>query len=736
MTSEKKPSIYVDRGTIGSSDELDEYGVWVKSEPQDLSSANLRIHDTQDLSEELSEANESDLDFPEISDLPDFDAHQAESSAAVSEIADTNDDFEVPDIELEEKSDSEEYELGDFADSNVTLEDSDDFMEIPEIDDTADNIRDNIRDSIQDDIQENIQEEKAEESGDNGFTEVSMDDFIGSLDSEPEDFVHEEEIVAVVEEKPAETIPTVNSAAQTAASGTPAVDLSTQLLIKIAEELSSIRLELSDLKKEFSGIKTSSQPEEEGENDFFGEEDDEKIALTGDELNNILNTADFTEEAGSDATVEISEELVIEEEEETESSDIFFELDTEPADTELADTELADTDSAQAEPEIVEAEQIPEVILSEESQEETGLDSLKDLDLDLSLGDSDFEELSNDAEPEADQIPQPEEEETDETVSAEFEDMGTGPFEIESAGPYQIEETEDFNVSLDDEGFDLGEITADVRSMRSVNLSSEESQSVDLQTGEDIVPEFTDGESEELRQLRENGAEPMSFAPDQEDTEYLEHDPLAGESLDEESRSGGSDAGDFSLTELGTAISDETIDLSDAVIDEPDLSLDIQDNPLEEPSLEDISINLDLSDLGSEEPKSIEVPVEAEPVEEENIFGEEQSLQSLIPEAFAGEAEDIETPVEGIEEETISGVDLDTLDETAPAVPMATEQFHDVEETKAAGSIPTNLQRELKTVLSYLDQLLESLPDEKIEEFARSDYYDTYKKLFRDLGLV
>jgi len=38
MSNEKKPSIYHDRGTIGSAKELDEYGVWVKSEPQDLAS--------------------------------------------------------------------------------------------------------------------------------------------------------------------------------------------------------------------------------------------------------------------------------------------------------------------------------------------------------------------------------------------------------------------------------------------------------------------------------------------------------------------------------------------------------------------------------------------------------------------------------------------------------------------------------------------------------------------------
>ena len=38
MASNKKPSIYSDRGSIGSSEELDEYGVWIKSEPQVLSS--------------------------------------------------------------------------------------------------------------------------------------------------------------------------------------------------------------------------------------------------------------------------------------------------------------------------------------------------------------------------------------------------------------------------------------------------------------------------------------------------------------------------------------------------------------------------------------------------------------------------------------------------------------------------------------------------------------------------
>jgi hypothetical protein len=35
-----------------------------------------------------------------------------------------------------------------------------------------------------------------------------------------------------------------------------------------------------------------------------------------------------------------------------------------------------------------------------------------------------------------------------------------------------------------------------------------------------------------------------------------------------------------------------------------------------------------------------------------------------------------------------------------------------------------------------MDRLLDSLPEEKIAEFAKSEYFDSYKKLFKELGLV
>ena len=46
------------------------------------------------------------------------------------------------------------------------------------------------------------------------------------------------------------------------------------------------------------------------------------------------------------------------------------------------------------------------------------------------------------------------------------------------------------------------------------------------------------------------------------------------------------------------------------------------------------------------------------------------------------------------------------------------------------------MKEEIKSVLSYMDQLLENLPEEKITEFAQSEQFELYKKLFTELGLA
>ncbi len=49
--------------------------------------------------------------------------------------------------------------------------------------------------------------------------------------------------------------------------------------------------------------------------------------------------------------------------------------------------------------------------------------------------------------------------------------------------------------------------------------------------------------------------------------------------------------------------------------------------------------------------------------------------------------------------------------------------------------LPSIVKKDVKSVLSYMDQLFDSLPEEKLKEFAESEYFEMYKKLFKELGL-
>ncbi|WP_367898622.1 hypothetical protein AB3N61_04850 [Leptospira sp. WS58.C1] len=55
------------------------------------------------------------------------------------------------------------------------------------------------------------------------------------------------------------------------------------------------------------------------------------------------------------------------------------------------------------------------------------------------------------------------------------------------------------------------------------------------------------------------------------------------------------------------------------------------------------------------------------------------------------------------------------------------------EETESGEAIPT--QDEMKRILLYLDELLGNLPDEMIRDFSRSDYFELYKKLMKQIGV-
>jgi hypothetical protein len=538
MAEKQDPSIYDDRGSIGSSDDLDEYGVWVKSEPQDLSSSMPDI-------EELPDISGLGDDNAELPDFADFSASESDnldiSSGGGLDLSD--DDLKLPDDSLDLPSDdfdlpSDDLDLPDddlnsLNEMNLDLP-NDDSLDLSEsepldkpfapassnnasLDDEDDDLPtigplggvDLEFEELPEDT--SLPEKQALHGGDD-FDTVSMDDFVDSSQSSPKKI----------------EIGNLDEVVGEGGSKKGSSDLSNQLLMKIADELSSIKKEIASLKSELAGVKGGggdAKAEADAKGGFFDEEDDEKIALTGDELDNILHTADFIEESGSDE----------------------------------------------------------------------GMTSV----------------LSD-----------------DENIISEMPgDTPEDPFATEA--------------DLED----------------SIDLSFDES-------------DFSE-ESPELNDLRESGAKSFTAPPD--DTSYLEADPLADSSIED----------------------DEHIDLSGAVIDEPDLSSQIVENPVFEPELDNLSIDIE---------------------------------PSLEPEAAQG-TDDFVFEVEDTME---IGAGEDLLSETDNfASPAPAASFE-----SGTDEIPSNLKQELKTVLSYMDQLLEALPDDKIEEFAKSEYFETYKKLFEELGLT
>jgi len=119
-----------------------------------------------------------------------------------------------------------------------------------------------------------------------------------------------------------------------------------------------------------------------------------------------------------------------------------------------------------------------------------------------------------------------------------------------------------------------------------------------------------------------------------------------------------------------------------------------------------------VTDLSEEENQEVSEEnnfIEEEPVIEENTIIEEEAP------AF---------------EET--AIDEEEIDQTENNINYLTEKE---DKTNESADFNSDLKKDIKSVLLYMDQLLENLPEEKIIEFAKSDEFATYKKLFSELGL-
>ena len=55
--------------------------------------------------------------------------------------------------------------------------------------------------------------------------------------------------------------------------------------------------------------------------------------------------------------------------------------------------------------------------------------------------------------------------------------------------------------------------------------------------------------------------------------------------------------------------------------------------------------------------------------------------------------------------------------------------------TPAGTDVSGQVREDVRSVLAYLDQLLDALPPDKVREFAQSEHFATYKKLFKEFDL-
>ena len=155
---------------------------------------------------------------------------------------------------------------------------------------------------------------------------------------------------------------------------------------------------------------------------------------------------------------------------------------------------------------------------------------------------------------------------------------------------------------------------------------------------------------------------------------------------------------------------------------------------------EDDGVFLSPEDIG--EPQS---PKTIQETAVEEIPGESPSPQKENPERSRHELEDpallsrIASELRSIKSELshLKNSYDDVLTQTTAAVrdsnsaPGSTK----IKEPQAP-AISEALYQDMKKLLGYLDRLLESLPEEKIDQFARSEYFELYRKVFEYFDLV
>ncbi|UOG36864.1 hypothetical protein MAL08_12195 [Leptospira noguchii] len=543
------------------------------------------------------------------------------------------------------------------------------------------------------------------------------------------------------------------------------------------EEPAALSEEPSDLIEAVDFDSPSSEPSEISLED--DEDANEPIALSDEELGNLLASeneesavlseepSDLAEAVDFDSPSSEPSEISLEEDEDanepialsldeldhilTDENEEPVALSEEPSDL----IEAVDFDSPSSEP------------------SEISLEEDEDANEPIALSD---EELGNLLASENEEPAALSEEPSDLIEAVDFDSPSSEPSEI------SLEDDEDANepIALSDE--ELGNLLAS-ENEESAALSEEPSdlaEAVDFDSPSSELSEISLEEDEDANEPIALSDEELGnlLASENEESAALSEEPSdLAEAVDFDSPS--SELSEISLEEDEDA--NEPIALSDeelgnllaseneepaALSEEPsDLSEAVDwDSPSSEPSgisleededaNEPIALSLDELDHiltdENEEPAALsedEFGSNISEVEEEEdlseILGELPSVSDL--DAFDSIDEDVSKEeevskivptLESVKDQEMVIVLDEYADEEESSPIEELRKTPDQTETitgQLSGDVPS--KDEMKRIMTYLDELLGNLPDDLIREFSRSDYFELYKKLMKQIGV-
>ena len=498
-----------------------------------------------------------------------------------------------------------------------------------------------------------------------------------------------------------EEINNISEAQNTAQTGS---FVDTSILQQIMTELQNLKNDINTLKNNIEEIKAEEaensaqekkesefpQEEKKDEGGFFSDlDDDDTIALSFDELDNIMNNADFSDNKNnSEDEISIDD---ITPEQGIESDEIPAEQEIETDETPVVEETFVE------EPVIEETPIVQETSVEEETftEDEISIDDASD-------SEESFDTIISD-------------EQSDDDLSFDFENESLEEPEVESISEISIDDTfeedlpEEISIPKEDDIF----VESDSQNFMESDSTKDESDTIfdeselteePFETVDSFDNEQTDDDIPTVEKLLEN----------QDTASILESDKEAFE------RDQMTEQDEVSVEEIQAETQPEQENLEDDFIELA--NSDILD---QEPVIEETAVDIDTEQDNLQEDSVNETVfdtfenISSEP--EQNSFSvdfDDSLTEQIIEEPELTEQNEPEIQPEVLEDE------LDTEEKTDTVETVQTQK-----------PLSQDLMQDVKSLLVYMDQLLEDLPEEKIEEFANSDKFVLFKNVFEKLGL-